>query len=50
MQNLSGQQTHMRLVFENTQLYHDMRHYMAGRVERSKIGIKAVYVYGMVRP
>ena len=38
MQNLSGQQIHIRLVFENTQLYHDIRHYMAGRAEISKIG------------
>ena len=50
MQSLSGQQTHIRLVFENTQLYHDMRHYMAGRAEISKIGIEAVYMYGMARP
>ena len=55
MQNLSGQQTHIRLVFENTQprLYHDMRHYMVGGgegAEISKIGIEAVYMYGVVRP
>ena len=46
IQNL---QTHIGLMLENTQpsLYHDMRHYMVWRTDRSKIGIEAVYMYGV---